>query len=89
MTKNMNTGVRVSSLALALITLTGCGYLFGDKGVFRDGSEDYKRSPETPIIKVPEGKSADFSQEIYAIPPVQDELVLAGEFEVPRPTPLR
>jgi outer membrane protein assembly factor BamC len=88
MTKNMKTGVRGSLLALALITLSGCGYLFGDKGVFRDGSEDYKRSPETPIIKVPEGKSADFSQEIYAIPPVQDELVLAGEFEVPRPTPL-
>jgi outer membrane protein assembly factor BamC len=84
----MRTGVRGASLAVALITLSGCGYLFGDKGVFRDASEDYKRSPETPVIKVPEGKSADFSQEIYAIPPVQDELVLAGEFEVPRPTPL-
>ena len=88
MTKNMKTGVRGLSLALALVTLGGCGYLFGDKGVFRDGSEDYKRSPETSIIKVPEGKNADFSQEIYAIPPVEEELVLAGEFEVPRPTPL-
>lgn len=80
--------MRGVSLALALITLSGCGYLFGDKGVFRDPSEDYKRSPETPVIEVPEGKNADFSQEIYAIPPVADELVLAGEFEVPRPTPL-
>lgn len=88
MTKKIKTGVRGVSLALALITLSGCGYLFGDTGVFRDPSEDYKLSPETSIIKVPEGKNADFSQEIYAIPPVEDELVLAGEFEVPRPTPL-
>ncbi|MFT5711401.1 MAG: outer membrane protein assembly factor BamC [Halioglobus sp.] len=86
--KKMKTGVRGVSLALALMTLSGCGYLFGDKGVFRDSSEDYKRAPETAIIKVPEGKNSEFSQEIYAIPPVEDELVLAGEFEVPRPTPL-
>ncbi len=84
----MKAGVREVSLCLALITLSGCGYLFGDKGVFRDPSEDYKRAPETPVIKVPSGKNPNFSQEIYAIPPVADELILAGEFEVPRPTPL-
>lgn len=80
--------MRGASLAVVLITLSGCGYLFGDKGVFRDPSEDYKRAPETSVIKVPEGKNSEFSQEIYAIPPIADELVLAGEFEVPRPTPL-
>lgn len=56
--------------------------------MFRDPSEDYKKSPELPVISVPEGKNSDFSQEIYAIPHVEDKLILAGEFEVPRPTPL-
>ncbi len=78
----------VAFIFVALASVGGCGYLFGDDGMFRDPSEDYKRAPETPVIAVPEGKSSDFSQEIYAIPRVEDNLVLAGEFEVPRPTPL-
>ena len=80
--------MRAFILLAALAGLSGCGYIFGDDGIFRDKSEDYKRSPELPDIQVPEGKSSDFSQEIYAIPYVEDNLVLAGEFEVPRPTPL-
>ena len=39
-----------------VLGLSGCGYLFGDKGVFRDTSEDYKKAPEVPPIHVPEGK---------------------------------
>jgi len=76
-------------LLLAMFgALSACGYIFGDKGVFRDPSEDYKRAPELPVITVIEGKNSDFSQEIYAIPHVEDSLILEGEFEVPRPTPL-
>ena len=75
-------------LVASLVGVSGCGYLFGDDGVFRSTAEDYKKSPEVPLIIVPEGKSADFMQEIYAIPEVDENLVLAGEFEVPRPTPL-
>lgn len=70
------------------MSLTGCGYLFGDDGVFRDKSEDYKRAPEMPVIAVPEGKSSSALQELYPIPEVQQGAVLAGEFEVPRPSPL-
>jgi outer membrane protein assembly factor BamC len=69
-------------------TLGGCGYLFGDKGVFRDTSEDYKRAPEVPVIDVPAGKDGSALQEIYPIPDVEQGAILAGEFEVPRPTPL-
>jgi outer membrane protein assembly factor BamC len=75
----------VSSLLLAT---SGCGYLFGDQGVFRDKSEDYKKAPEVPVIEVPDGKDSDSLREIYAIPVVNEELVPAGEFEVPRPAPL-
>jgi outer membrane protein assembly factor BamC len=75
----------IPALALAL---SGCGYLFGDQGVFRDASEDYKRAPDMPVIEVPEGKSTDALQEIYPVPPVSGGVVSSAEFEVPRPTPL-
>jgi len=84
----MAQGVRMLLAAVLLSTLGGCGYLFGDKGVFRDKSEDYKRAPEMPVIAVPNDKNRDALQEIYPIPEVQENVVLAGEFEVPRPAPL-
>ncbi len=77
-----------SWLICSLVVLTGCGYVFGDKGVFRDRGEDYKRAPVDPVIAVPEQLDNTALQEIYAIPPGSDEMLLAGEFEVPRPAPL-
>jgi outer membrane protein assembly factor BamC len=87
----MDSSVKTMKLALVVMLLlvcTGCGYLFGDKGMFRDKSEDYKKAPEMPVVRVPEGKDRDALREIYVIPAVNDSLVLAGEFEVPRPAPL-
>ncbi len=76
-------------VAIGLVSsLSGCGYLFGDDGVFRDPSQDYKNSPELEVIEVPAGKSSEALQEIYPIPNIEESLVLEGEFEVPRPTPL-
>jgi len=79
---------RSFTLLAVLFGVSACGYIFGDEGVFRDPSEDYKKAPEVAVIAVPEGKNSNFSQEIYAIPRVDDALILEGEFEVPRPTPL-
>jgi outer membrane protein assembly factor BamC len=87
----MTTNNRIIRMALATalaLSTAGCGYLFGDKGVFRDKSEDYKIAPETAILQVPEGKDSSALQDIYKVPQIQDSLVLSGEFEVPRPTPL-
>ncbi len=75
-------------LAVVVLINSGCGYLFGDQGLFRDKSQDYKRAPEMPVLQVPQGKGRQALQEMYPIPPIRDELVLAGDFEVPRPTPL-
>ncbi len=75
-------------LCTLLSALAGCGFLFGREGVFRDKSEDYKKSTEVPEIRLREGDSAAALQEIYPIPPISDNLVLAGEFVVPRPVPL-
>lgn len=71
-----------------VLQVAGCGYLFGDGGMFRDQSEDYKRAPEEAAISLPEGMQSDSLQEIYPIPPVGSGVVAPGEFEVPRPTPL-
>ena len=75
-------------LLVSLTVMAGCGYLFGDDGMFRDKSQDYKQSPELNVIDIPPEKSTDALQDIYPIPDIQQSLVLAGEFEVPRPTPL-
>ena len=78
---------RTALLGLSL-GLAGCSYLFGDEGMFPDTSDDYKNAREQAPIQVPEGKETAQLEEIYPIPPVQDEALLEGEFEVPRPTPL-
>lgn len=74
--------------ALVISLCTGCGYLFGDDGVFRDKTNDYKKAPEVPPLRVPEGEDSSALGEIYPIPPITDTVLLAGEFEVPRPSPL-
>lgn len=79
---------RLATIGYVLLLCSGCGYLFGDQGMFRDTSEDYKKSPEKPKLVVPEGKDQSALQDIYIVPAISDTLVLSGEFEVPRPTPL-
>jgi outer membrane protein assembly factor BamC len=73
---------------LVLALCSGCGYLFGDDGVFRDKSQDYKKAREVPVLKVPDARDSASLGEMYPIPPITDNLLLAGEFEVPRPSPL-
>jgi outer membrane protein assembly factor BamC len=80
--------LRICLFCCLTLALAGCGYLFGDKGVFRDASEDYKKSPELPVVSVPEDVDSKELSDLYAIPPVEESLVMAGEFEVPRPAPL-
>ena len=77
------------AVVIALLAIgTGCGYLFGDDGIFRDPSDDYKRAPELPVVAVPEDADSKELRDLYAVPPVKESLVMAGEFEVPRPAPL-
>jgi outer membrane protein assembly factor BamC len=75
-------------ISTLLLVCTACGYIFGDEGVFRDRSEDYKTAPAPAPIKMPEGMDSAALREIYVIPPVEDKFLAQGEFEVPRPEPL-
>ena len=80
--------VRITLLALLCGAVSGCSYLFGNDGLFPSKADDYKNSPELPVMKVPQGKDAGRMQEAFPIPNIEEDVVLAGEFEVPRPTPL-
>ena len=72
----------------ALPSLSGCGYLFGDDGVFRDPSGDYRYAEELPPMRVPEGLEAEGIQEIYAVPEVQASAAANVRDGIPRPAPL-
>jgi len=78
----------VAFLAAALPTLGGCGYLFGDEGMFRDKSRDYRRAEAPPPITLPPGLESDSIAEIYAVPEVTAEPTLDRYERVPRPDPL-
>ncbi len=81
-----------SIISLSMVSLlAGCGTmdsLFGDSGYFRNRSNDYQKSAEAARIEVPEGLDGSALEDIYVIPPVNNEIGLDGEFEVPRPSPL-
>jgi len=74
--------------ALLVSSLVGCTWLTGEKGYFRDRSDDYRKAQVEPTLRVPAGMDDDKLQDIYVIPPITEELKVSGEFEVPRPTPL-
>lgn len=80
--------VQLVAVVVLVSLCAGCGFLFGDEGVFRDKSQDYKKAPELPVISLPQGKNSEALHEIYVIPEIKNDLVLSGEFEVPRPAPL-
>jgi outer membrane protein assembly factor BamC len=79
---------RLAALPL-ILSLAGCGYLFGDEGVFRDTTGDYREAAEMEPLRLPEGRESTAIAEIYAVPQVSTEATLSGsDDEVPRPAPL-
>lgn len=79
---------RPALLVACALSLSGCSWMFGDEGMFRDRSEDYKSAPALPPIDVPGEEQTREMHEIYAIPEIEEKLIPEGEFEVPRPAPL-
>ncbi len=73
---------------VVVLQLAGCGYFFGDRGYFRNRSDDYLQSREVAAIAVPPGLDDAALQTVYVIPPAAEEVIISQEFEVPRPEPL-
>ena len=74
--------------SVAVATLSGCGWLTGDRGVFRDRSDDYRRATLSKPLSVPPGLNRDAIEDQLVVPRAQAQVALEGEFEVPRPEPI-
>lgn len=72
-------------LALAVSTVSGCSWLGGEDGYFRDRSSDYLKSRQAPPLKLPAGTEARPTEELLPIPynvPLDPTQAI---FEPPRP----
>lgn len=75
------------SVALLSSSLTGCGYIFGDTGYFRDRGGDYQLAQVEPRMTVPQGVDAKPIGDLLPVPG-QVRQGAGGKFEVPRPQAL-
>lgn len=78
----------VMALLANTAVLSGCGWLFGEKGMFRDRGDDYRRATVESPLAVPPGLSKAVGEEDFAIPTIAYSAPLEGKFVVPRPEPL-
>lgn len=77
-----------ATLLIAATTLSGCGWLTGEGGIFRDRSNDYRQAQLEQPLQVPPNLSSTAIDDALAIPPTSAPSGLGGKFEVPRPDPL-
>ncbi|MBV6750609.1 outer membrane protein assembly factor BamC [Pseudomonas chlororaphis] len=80
----------LSALALIISSTSGCAWLWGPEGYFRDRGSDYLDSKQTPVMQLPAdvttGKRLD---PLLPIPRNVADDTTKGPFEVPRPLPLQ
>ncbi|AIR89897.1 outer membrane protein assembly factor BamC [Pseudomonas cremoricolorata] len=79
----------LSALALIISSTSGCGWLWGDEGYFRDRGSDYLQAQTTAPMQVPQ--DATHVKRLDPLLPIPRNVAddnISGEFEVPRPQPL-
>ncbi len=75
-------------LAVTASSLTGCGWLMGKDGYFRDRGGDYLEARPTPIMQLPEGVQVKPLDPLLPIPHRIASAAPTAEYAVPRPQPL-
>ncbi|MEZ0197987.1 hypothetical protein AB9U01_28525, partial [Pseudomonas qingdaonensis] len=79
----------LSALALIISTTSGCGWLWGEDGYFRDRGSDYLQAhPTAPMQLPPDASNVKRLDPLLPIPRNVADDTVKGEFEVPRPQPL-
>jgi len=70
-----------------LVLLTGCNYLAGENGPFRDRADDYMEAPVLARMAVPDELDSYTLDELYVIP---EQFTAAAEpfEEIPLPKPI-
>lgn len=75
----------LSALALIIGTSSGCGWLWGDDGYFRNRSSDYLTSRETAPMQLPPDVEARRIEPLLPIPAAVATPSADAEYDVPRP----
>ena len=79
----------LSALALIISSTSGCGWLWGEDGYFRDRGSDYLQAHPTAPMQLPQDASnVKRLDPLLPIPRNVADDNAKGEFEVPRPQPL-
>lgn len=75
----------LSVLALIVGSSSGCGWLWGDDGYFRDRGNDYLTSRETAPMQLPPDVEARRIEPLLPVPAAVSTPSAEGKYEVPRP----
>nr|WP_314478793.1 outer membrane protein assembly factor BamC [uncultured Pseudomonas sp.] len=79
----------LSALALIISSTSGCGWLWGEDGYFRDRGSDYLQAHSTAPMQLPSDVSGVKRLDpLLPIPRNVADDNVSGEYEVPRPQPL-
>lgn len=90
--KAFSTSIFYTTLGIMTLSLSGCGFFFGDDGIFRNRANDYLKADNIPPLVLPPGKHSEAMGELYPIPAVTGSDfgydALEKGYEVPRPMPI-
>ncbi len=75
----------LSTLALIISTTSGCGWLWGDDGYFRDRGSDYLSAHQTAPMQVAVDGEIRPLDPLLPIPQQVADSRVSGKYEVPRP----
>ncbi|HHX35485.1 MAG TPA: outer membrane protein assembly factor BamC [Gammaproteobacteria bacterium] len=75
-------------LAITASSLTGCGWLWGKEGYFRDRGGDYLEARPTPAMQLPDNAQTKRLDPLLPIPHRIASAELGDDYQVPRPQPL-
>jgi outer membrane protein assembly factor BamC len=78
--------LKIASIATLLLVLSGCNYLAGENGPFRDRGSDYTEAEILPAMVVPQGLDSYTLDQLYVVP----ELLVTESsvfVEIPNPKP--
>ena len=79
----------LSALALIISSTSGCGWVWGPEGYFRDRGSDYLEAQQTAPMQLPPNVSTSKRLDpLLPIPRNVADDTAKGEYVVPRPQPL-
>ena len=79
----------LSALALIISSTSGCGWVWGPEGYFRDRGSDYLEAQQTAPMQLPPNVSTSKRLDpLLPIPRNVADDTVKGEYIVPRPQPL-